>query len=122
MGDHEGLLSRVRDAVGATSVVREVNMFGGRAFMVNEKMLVSVGRGGDLLVRVDPERSGELLAAAGARQAEMGAGRSMGPGWVTVAEEAVATDDALDFWISVAAEYNGSATGWGSPRRQQSSR
>lgn len=118
MGDHEGLLSRVRAGVSATAVVREVNMFGGRAFMVNEKMLVSVGRGGDLLVRVDPQRSGELLAVPGARQAEMGAGRSMGRGWVTVAEQAVATDDALEFWISVAAEYNGTATGWGSPRRR----
>lgn len=122
MGDHEGLLHRVRDAVGATTVVREVNMFGGRAFMVHEKMLVSVGRGGDLLMRVDPERFDELLAVPGARQAEMGAGRSMGPGWVTVAEQAVATDDALDFWISVADEYNDAATGRGSPRRRRAAR
>ena len=109
MSDHEGLLHRVRAVLGATSVVREVNMFGGRAFMVNEKMLVSVGRGGDLLVRVDPERSGELLAAPGARQAEMGAGRSMGPGWITVAGAAVTTDDALRSWIAVAAECTATA-------------
>jgi len=122
MGEHVGLLHRVRDALEVTPAVREVNMFGGRAFMVNEKMLVSVGRDGDLLVRVDPERSEELLAVPGARQAEMGAGRSMGTGWVTVAEQAVATDDALDFWISVAAEYNDTATGWGSSRRRRAAR
>ncbi len=91
MGEHGGLLQRVRDALAVTSAVREVNMFGGRAFMMNEKMLVSVGRDGDLLLRVDPERSEELLAVAGARQAEMGAERSMGKGWITVAEQAVAT-------------------------------
>ncbi len=122
MGNHVGLLPRVRDALGATSAVREVNMFGGRAFMVNEKMLVSVGSDGNLLVRGDPERSDELLALSGARQAEMGAGRSMGKGWVTVAEQAIATDDALDFWISVAAGYTDKATGWGSSRRQRAAR
>jgi len=122
MGEHVGLLYRVRDALEVTPAVREVNMFGGRAFMVNEKMLVSVGRDGDLLVRVDPERSEELLAVPGARQAEMGAGRSMGTGWVTVAEQAVATDVALDFWISVAAGYHDKATGWGSSRRRRAAR
>lgn len=113
MGDHVCLLKRVRDVLGATCAVREVSMFGGRAFMVNEKMLVSVGSDGDLLVRVDPERSGELRAMSGVRQAEMGAGRSMGTGWVTVAEQAVATDDALVFWIGAATEYNDKATGRG---------
>ena len=122
MDEHAGLLYRVRDALEVTPAVREVNMFGGRAFMVNEKMLVSVASDGNLLVRVGPERSDELLALSGARQAEMGAGRSMGKGWITVAEQAVATDDALDFWISVAAEYNDTATGWGSSRRRRAAR
>ncbi len=52
----------------------------------------------------------------------MGAGRSMGPGWVTVAERAVATDDALEFWISVAAEYQEKATGGGSGPRRRAAR
>ena len=74
-------------------------------------MLVSVGRDGDLLLRVDPERSVELLAVPGARQAEMGAGRGMGPGWITVAEAAVTTNNALKFWIAVATEHNVTVTG-----------
>lgn len=81
-------------------------MFGGLSFMVNEKMVVAVHSDGDLLVRVDPDRNGELLALPGARPAEMGAGRAMGPGWICVAEEAVATDDDLSFWTDVALEYN----------------
>jgi hypothetical protein len=34
-------------------------MFGGLSFMVNEKMVVAAHKLGDLLVRVDPERSRE---------------------------------------------------------------
>ena len=82
-------------------------MFGGLSFMVNDKMIVNVRRGGDLLVRVDPLRSPELVADHGARFAEMGAGRSMGPSWLDVAAELIATDDRLRFWLDVAMEFNG---------------
>ena len=64
-------------------------MFGGLSFMVNDKMIVNVRRGGDLLVRVDPIRSPELVADHGARFAEMGAGRAMGPGWIDVPAETI---------------------------------
>ena len=81
-------------------------MFGGLSFMVNGKMIVNVGRGGDLLVRVDPRRSPELVADHGARFARMGAGRAMGPGWLDVAAEPIATDEQLRFWLDVAIEFN----------------
>ena len=69
--------------------------------MVNDKMVVAVGAD-DLLVRVDPDRHSELTGRPGAAQAEMGAGRSMGPGWISVAEE-TRTNDDLQFWPSVGA-------------------
>jgi len=81
-------------------------MFGGLSFMVNEKMVASVRSDGDLLVRVDPARSTELLAREGARPAEMGAGRAMGAGWIDVAEQAIRTDEQLSLWIGAALEYN----------------
>ncbi len=81
-------------------------MFGSLSFMVNERMVVSVRSDGDLLVRADPARADELLATKGAQPAEMGAGRTMGNGWISVAEEAIAADESLDFWIGVALEYN----------------
>lgn len=59
-------------------------MFGGRSFMVNDAILVSASASGDLLVRIDPERSEELAARPGAAVAQMG-GRTMGPAWLTVA-------------------------------------
>lgn len=108
--DHPPLADRIRATLVAEPSSREVPMFGGLSFMVNEKMIVSVRRDGDLLVRVDPERGHELVALAGAGRAEMGAGRAMGPGWIGVAEEAIATDEQLSFWIGVALKYNDQAS------------
>ncbi len=85
---------------------REIRMFGGLSFMVNDKMIVNVRRAGDLLVRVDPRRSPELVAHHGARPAEMGAGRDMGPGWLHVDAELVSTDEKLRLWLDVAMEFN----------------
>ena len=79
--------------------------------MVNDKRIVSAGKTGDLLVRVDAERHGALLAEPGAEQAQMGTGRDMGPGWITVAPEAVADDSRLAFWVDVAMTHNRTVTG-----------
>ena len=105
------LIQRVRALVDEEPDVREVSMFGGRAIMVNDKTIVSAGKTGDLLVRVDAERHGALLAEPGAAQAQMGAGRVMGPGWITVAPEVVADDERLVFWVDVAMSYNRTITG-----------
>lgn len=78
-------------------------MFGGVSFMVDsgvgEAMVVAVRKDGALLVRVDPERSPDLVAHHGARIAEMGAGRSMGPSWLSVSAERVRQPDVLEFWV-----------------------
>lgn len=103
---HGPTAERIRAILAAEPSLREVSMFGGLSFMVNDKMIVNVRRGGDLLVRVDPERSPGLVAEHGAGPAEMGAGRSMGPSWVDVAGELTATDDQLRFWLDVAMEFN----------------
>lgn len=106
---HAPLVDRVRAALARESSTREVPMFGSQAFMVHERMLVAVGRDDDLLVRIDPERNRELLAQPGTKPAEMGPGRSMGPSWIHVAQQSVATDDALSFWMDVARDYNAAA-------------
>lgn len=105
------LVQRVRALVNDEPDVREVSMFGGRAIMVNDTMIVSAGRSGDLLVRVAADRYEALLAEPGAERARMGAGRVMGPGWITVAPEAVADDERLAFWVDVAMSYNRTITG-----------
>ena len=105
------LVQRVRTLVDDEPDVREVSMFGGRAIMVNDKMIVSAGKSGDLLVRADAERHEALLNEPGATQAQMGAGRDMGPGWITVAPEAIADDERLAFWVNVAKDHNRTLTG-----------
>jgi len=105
------LVQRVRALVDDEPDVREVSMFGGRAIMVNDKMVVSAGKTSDLLVRVAAGRHEALLGEPGAAQARMGAGRGMGPGWITVAPEAVADDGRLAFWVEVAMRHNRAITG-----------
>ncbi|WP_167149826.1 TfoX/Sxy family protein [Actinomyces sp. ZJ308] len=105
------LVQRVRDLVADEPDVREVSMFGGRAIMVNDKMIVSIGKSGDLLVRTDAEHHEALLAEPGAEQAQMGAGRDMGPGWITVAPETIADDEHLTFWVDAAMSHNRVITG-----------
>ena len=105
------LVQRVRALVDDEPDVREVSMFGGRAIMVNDKMIVSAGKSGDLLVRADAERHEALLDEPGATQAQMGAGREMGAGWITVTPEAIADDDRLTFWVDVAMHHNRATTG-----------
>ena len=114
MGVDAELADRVRSALAGRAPVREVRMFGGLAFMVDERMVVCVRSDRDLLVRADPERADELLARPGARPAEMGAGRSMGRSWTSVGQEALATDEDLRSWIDVALDFHdraGSASG-----------
>ena len=68
-------------------------MFGGESFMVNDKMVTHAMKDGDLLVRVDPQRDRELTELPGASRAEMGPGRTMGPGWISVSAEAIAGEE-----------------------------
>jgi TfoX/Sxy family transcriptional regulator of competence genes len=115
--DHNSTAERIRALLADAPATREVAMFGGLSFMVNNKMIVNVRRSGDLLVRVDPHRSPEPVADPSARPTEMGAGRPMGPGWLDVPAECTTGDDQLRFWIDVAMTFNDQATAH--PRRRR---
>lgn len=100
------LAERVRALLPDQAELREVRMFGGLAFMVDDAMVACVSAGGGaLLVRVARSRDAEYLAVPGAHRAEMGAGRSMGEGWIAVDAEAVADDDGLRFWVDAVLEH-----------------
>ena len=106
------IADRVRIALSDRDHEREVKMFGGLAFMVDERMVVCVSGGGsDLLVRVAPERDAELLQRTGAQRAEMGKGRSMGEGWITVDEEALEKDEDLQYWMDVSLDFHAQGSG-----------
>ncbi len=111
------LADRVRSALSDRDDVREVKMFGGLALMVDERMVVCVSGGGsDLLVRVAPERDAELLGKPGARRAEMGKDRSMGEGWITVDEQALESDDDLQYWMDVSLDFHARGSGKEAPK------
>ncbi|GAA1657897.1 TfoX/Sxy family protein [Actinoplanes couchii] len=98
---------RVRAAL-TDRQVREVKMFGGLAFMVDERMVVCVSAGNaDLLVRVSPDDAAEHLAKPGAARAEMGTGRSMGKGWIGVDKTALTED--FDYWMTAALSFHASS-------------
>ena len=103
--EREALADRVRAALPQDRPVREVSMFGGLSFMVDESMVVAVRRDGDLLVRIDPARNDELLNVPGAKPAVMGTDRPMGPGWITVSRDGLRTDQQLAFWTGVGLEH-----------------
>ncbi len=79
-------------------------MFGGRAFLVDDRIVVSAWKNGDLLARVSAERTDELLSRPGAAPAVMGKDREMGAGWITVAAEAIEGDGPLSHWLTISLE------------------
>ncbi len=103
--EQKALADRVRAALPQGHSTREVSMFGGLSFMVDGSMVVAAGPDGDLLVRIDPTRSDELLTRPGAKPAVMGAARPMGPGWIRVSHDGLATDEQLAFWTGVGLEH-----------------
>jgi hypothetical protein len=105
------LIERLRDLLAGEPSTREVSMFGGRSFMVNDRMVVSAMKPGDLLVRVPAERHDELLSRPGAVQAEMGAGRTMGPGWISVSASHLDTEAGLSEWLDIALAHNRASSG-----------
>lgn len=106
--DQQALVEHVRAALALAlspdESVREVAMFGGRSFMVSERLAVSALPRGDLLVRVALADDARLVASPGARRAEMGAGRSMGEGWIHVDSSALVT--GLSAWLDAAIAHN----------------
>ena len=103
------LADRVREALADESAVREVKMFGGLSFMVNDKLTVNATTRGDLLIRCDPDRVDSLIGETPAEWAEMN-GKEMSRGWLVIAAEKVASDEDLAFWIGVALDYNAKVT------------
>lgn len=94
------LAERLRTLMPANRSVREVPMFGGLSFMVDDVMAVAAGRLGDLLVRINPADYDELMCR-GATPAVMGTDRSMGRGWVTVPAQQLQDHAELSLWIGI---------------------
>lgn len=103
-GPQAALVERLRRLLVDEPTTREIAMFGGRAFLVDDRIVVSAWKNGDLLVRVPAERTDELLALPDAAPAVMGKDREMGTGWITVTAEAIEGDDGLSDWLTISLE------------------
>nr|WP_225668038.1 TfoX/Sxy family protein [Arthrobacter sp. 147(2020)] len=96
----EYLSVRLRDLFASYPDVREIRMFGGISFMVNDRMAVAADRAGDLLVRTNPTDYDDLLRR-GAVPALMGQDKPMGRGWLTVPRHQLDDDAELAYWVKV---------------------
>lgn len=99
----EDLADRIRELVGGGPDVSEKKMFGGLAFLVSGHMAVAASGQGGILVRVDPEESGSLVAKTKAYPMVM-RGREMG-GWLRVDGEHVRTKPQLAKWVRIGTAY-----------------
>lgn len=100
----ELLVDRIRAEIGAGASLREVRMFGGLCFMLNDNMLLGTLKDGSLLVRVGEAGQAAALQRPGAAAMEMG-GRVM-KGYVVVDPSSL-DDDALRWWIATARQFVG---------------
>lgn len=105
MSYNEELADRVREMLfAATDAVTEKKMFGGLCFMVHDKMCIGV-RLDHMMVRIDPEKTDEVLeSSTGTKQMVLG-GRQM-KGYIYIDETELHTNKQLQPWIKMALKFN----------------
>ncbi len=97
----ERLADRLREILTGEPGLSERKMFGGLAFLIHGNMAVAASNQGGLLLRVDPERTEELLGEAHTDPFVM-RDREMS-GWLRVEAAGVVDDEALERWAEVGA-------------------
>ena len=104
MAYNEKLADMTRELISLSqkSVVEKA-MFGGLCFMVNDKMCVGVEKD-RLMVRLNPDIYDEVMEKEGCRQMDF-SGKPM-KGFVFVDADALTTKKKLEYWVSLALEYN----------------
>ena len=104
MAYDEGLADRVRSMISRTHKnVEEKRMFGGLCFMVNDKMCVGVEKE-RLMVRFDPALTDEIMERPGVGPMDF-TSRVL-KGFVFVDAGQLANDDSLEYWLTLALDYN----------------
>lgn len=107
MAYNEKIADRIRTALSGTKKLVEKKMFGGIAFMVNEKMCLGVDKD-DIMLRCEPEMTDELLSKKGARPFDL-TGKPM-KGWLLISADVTSNKKDFDFWVKTAVEANKKAT------------
>jgi TfoX/Sxy family transcriptional regulator of competence genes len=102
----KSLAEKIRISLAHLPNVEEKKMFGGIAFMVNDKMCINVGKNG-IMCRIDPALHKEAIRDEGCHPVVM-RGREY-VGWIRVADAGMNTDEKLDHWVNLALDFNGRA-------------
>ncbi|WP_210651464.1 TfoX/Sxy family protein [Nocardioides sp. SYSU D00065] len=97
MAYDEVLAQRIHDLLDGEPGLTSRRMFGGLGFMLDGQMALAAGSAGSLMVRADPAQAEQWVDGVGVRPMEM-RGRPMA-GWLLVASEVLADDDALRVWV-----------------------
>ncbi|MBL8018567.1 MAG: TfoX/Sxy family protein [Leptospirales bacterium] len=103
MAFNEKLAERVRKSLSEIRGVKEKQMFGGIAFMVNDKMCVGVDKH-DLMLRCPAELTDKLLAEKGVRSFDL-TGKPM-KGWLLIGPAATESKKDFSRWIQLALDAN----------------
>src|SRR6476660_5575805 len=104
---NEKLADRVREMIAPDHKnIEEKRMFGGLCFMVNDKMCVGVEKH-RLMVRFDPALTDEVMQLPGT--SPMDFTKRVMKGFLFVDAAAVAEDEPLEYWLSLALDYNKTA-------------
>jgi TfoX/Sxy family transcriptional regulator of competence genes len=103
MAYNEKIADKIREALSGAKNLIEKKMFGGIAFMVNDKMCLGVDKD-DIMLRCDPEMTEELLSKKGVRAFDL-TGKPM-KGWLLVSTEGSSAKKDFDYWVKIAVEAN----------------
>lgn len=103
MGYDLKLADRIREALAGQNNVREVTMFQGKCFMVDDKMCVCL-RDDRLMCRVGPEKFDEAVERNGAEP--MIHGKRLMKGFVFVHPEGYKSKKDFEYWIDLCLEFN----------------
>ncbi len=103
MAVSEELTARIRSFVAFDPRITEKKMFGGIAFLLDGKILVSARRTGTLLVQCGAESAAEVTKEPGVTPMMM-AGKPAA-NFIDVDNDRLETDDDLKRWIDLAERY-----------------
>lgn len=106
MAYNEKIADKIRLALSHLPKVKEKKMFGGLAFMVDDKMCITAGPN-RIMCRIDPALHEDATKRKGCTTVIM-RGREY-KGYIHVSEDNLATKKELDYWIGLALDYNKTA-------------
>src|SRR5262245_9533435 len=100
----EDLGARIRKALGSKKAIEAKKMFGGLGFLLNGNMLVGVWKN-SMIVRLGPEEGEAALLEPHVGEFDI-TGKAM-KGWIMVAAEGVANEEAVKKWVQRAVNFVG---------------